>query len=43
MVDAGDGLDLFGLEVAALQADVERVRTSSYLRDLEVGGFLYDV
>jgi carbonic anhydrase len=29
--------------VAALQEDVQRVRSSPYLRRLDVGGFLYDV
>ena len=30
-------------QVAALQEDVQRIRSSPYLRQLEVGGFLYDV
>jgi carbonic anhydrase len=29
--------------LAALQEDVQRIRSSPYLRRLEVGGFLYDV
>jgi carbonic anhydrase len=30
-------------QLAAVEADVERVRTSHYLRHVDVGGFLYDV
>jgi carbonic anhydrase len=49
-IDAAGGPDtrsvpflVAGDQERTLQADLERVRSSSYLARLEVGGFLYDV